>query len=88
MGELRVSEFNRLKQQKAKILTRQQTEAEKDTERLNWLEKEMLEEPLLLHNCRSGDEFPPRARGLGLTPRQPRTLREAIDAVRREIGDE
>ncbi len=65
-------------------LERKLADAKEDTARLNWLEGEMRDEPLLLHNCHSGDEFPQHPRGLGLTPWRPRTLREAIDAARKE----
>ena len=48
-----------------------------DTARLDYLEKEVLEEPLLLHNLRTpGGAFRGLGIGLGCTDR---TLRKAID---------
>lgn len=52
-----------------------------DTQRIDWLEKEMKFEPLLLHNLVNLNQLcPPVPRGLGLLQGQ-RTLREAIDSA-------
>lgn len=53
----------------------------KDTARLDWLEREIKREPLLLHNLAAYD-LPAHPRGLGLIPWNPRSLRNAIDAAK------
>jgi hypothetical protein len=47
-----------------------------DTDRLNWLEQDVAEEPMCLHNLPIGAKVP--CRGLGLKPTG-RTLRQALD---------
>lgn len=55
-------------------------ELRKDKVRLDTLEKEMKEDPLLLHDCADRSEWPKQLRGLSLLKGK-RDLRGAIDCM-------
>lgn len=57
-----------------------------DADRIDALEAEIKREPLLLHNCWESADWPRSPRGLGLIPQNPRTLRQAIDAIRATLN--
>ncbi len=52
-----------------------------DRDRITALEKEMKDDPILLHDCASRDEWPDYPRGLSLLKGQ-RDLRRALDCLR------
>lgn len=49
-----------------------------DTDRLNFIEQDVADEPLCIHNLAAGEKVP--CRGLGLKPTG-RTLRQALDQI-------
>jgi hypothetical protein len=52
-----------------------------DKEIIDFLEAEVKDEPILLHNTNGSEEWPKYPRGLGLTPWEPRTLRQAVELM-------
>lgn len=55
-----------------------------DRERIDALEQEIKEEPMMIHDCAGASEWPKHPRGLGLLQGK-RTLRTALDALRGNI---